>query len=99
MARKTLINVERTGEPSIIVAGTSTLEGRMSTLLRIRPTVVERVKRISVGPLYLIIEHALEQLCERAENGQQFMIYAEKMSPGPADKAIMERARDDQAAA
>jgi len=99
MARKSLIKVERTGNPSIVVAGTSTLDGRMSTLLRIRPTVVERVKRVSIGPLYLIIEYALEQLCERAEAGEKFMIYAENMSAGPDDKEIMQRSRKEQAEA
>ena len=49
-------------QPRLVVQGTSSLAWRGQTLLRVRPSLMAEVKSYCVGPTYLVIEHALEEL-------------------------------------
>jgi len=97
MARETLIKGERRGRPNIVVAGQSNLDGRMSTLLRVRPTLMQELRSVSVGPAYLMIEFALQELIRRAKDGEEITIYAEDMAPTKEDQALLAQARKDAA--
>lgn len=108
MPRKApMVASAKSGLPKLWVRGSSVLTGRRSTLLRIRPTLVQRLEAQSYGPLYLLIEHALEQLCEQLEaapEGSVKTIDAEAMNPSREDLEIVEaaerkRERDVKAAA
>ena len=94
MPRKAPITAsKKKGLPKLWVRGSSVLTGRRATLLRIRPTVVARLEAQSYGPLYLLIEHALTELCERLEampDGQTITLEAEEMNPTPEDKEVLE---------
>lgn len=90
--------------PKLMIMGSSVLEGRKATLLRIRPTVVRRLESLTYGPLYLLIEHALIELCnqlEQTEEGKTQALDAASMNPTPEDKELIEaesRVREDMQA-
>lgn len=45
--------------PVVVITGRGRTEGRVSTLVRLRPQVVQEIKSLVDGPLYLTIELAL----------------------------------------
>jgi len=45
--------------PVVVITGRGRTEGRVSTLVRLRPEVVKEIKCLVDGPLYLTIELAL----------------------------------------
>lgn len=82
-----------TTNPRLVVINSSTSVGRYHQMLRIRPTLLARVQSLTVGPFYLIAEHALERLCdelEAMEPGNLKSINAFSMDPTPADKELMD---------
>lgn len=102
MARKLPISYSaKKSLPKLMIMGSSVLDGRKATLLRIRPTVVKRLESVAYGPLYLLIEHALTELCDRLEkeeDGRMLTIDAQEMNPISEDKDIIRaetRARDE----
>lgn len=56
-----------TTAPKLVVVNSSTSVGRYPQMFRIRPTLLARARSLTVGPMYLILEHALEKLCEELE--------------------------------
>lgn len=100
MAREPLLAVNKPANPKIVVAGQSVTTGRMPTLLRIRPTLVKRVREQSVGPLYLIIEHALERLLDEVAkpNAKVVHVPGYAMSPTTEDVEMLKSARATRAA-
>lgn len=85
--------------PKIAVSGHSVLEGRTSTLLRIRPTLLRRLREASIGTTYLAIEYAVEELVKRAEAGEEIWIYADDMSPSQEDRKLCDEAESAKEAA
>lgn len=78
--------------PRLIVLNSSTSDGRYSQMLRVRPTLLARVRSLSVGPMYIIIERALEELCDRLEampEGTMATIDASRMDPSHADREML----------
>lgn len=68
----------------------------MSTLLRIRPSLMQRVRDAAgSGAFYLIVEHALEELLARAEAGDQVTIDADEMFPTQEDREMLEAATNE----
>lgn len=53
--------------PKLLVLGKGSLQGRAMHALRIRPELMSRLKRIAAGPTYLLVELAIEGLCEKLE--------------------------------
>jgi len=53
--------------PKLVVVNSSTSVGRYPQMFRIRPTLLSRARNLTVGPMYLILEHALEKLCAELE--------------------------------
>lgn len=81
-----------TANPKLVVINSSTVKDRYQQMLRIRPTVLSRTRQLTVGPMYLIIEHALELLCdelERLPKGQIRTINAFDMDPSQEDKLLL----------
>ena len=82
-----------TTNPRLVVINSSTSVNRYHQMLRIRPTLLARVQSLTVGPFYLIAEHALERLCdelEAMEPGNLRSINAFNMNPSAEDKELME---------
>ena len=48
--------------PRLVVLNSSTSAGRYPQMFRIRPTLLKRARETTVGPLYIVLEHALEKL-------------------------------------
>jgi hypothetical protein len=94
MPRKApMVASAKSGLPKLWVRGSSVLTGRRSTLLRIRPTLVQRLEAQSYGPLYLLLEHAVERLCEELEaapEGSVKTLDAEAMNPSREDIELVE---------
>ena len=52
----------------LIISGSSiSTAGRVTTLMKIRPSLMRRVEELCLGPTYLLLELALEELCESLE--------------------------------
>ena len=63
-SRQRLTGPQLAAQPRLVVQGASSLAWRGQTLLRIRPSLMAEVKSYTVGPTYLVIEHALEKLLD-----------------------------------
>jgi hypothetical protein len=51
--------------PLVVITGRGKTAGRVPSLVRLRPEVVEEIKSLVDGPLYLTIELALRQYAEQ----------------------------------
>jgi hypothetical protein len=66
--------------PRLMIIGRGQLQGRAMHALRLRPELVENVKKVAAGPMYLIVEVALRRLIEDlAERQEPLMIRAEDL--------------------
>jgi hypothetical protein len=50
--------------PKLLIVGSGQLTDRRATLLRIRTDLTDEIKQHAVGPLYLLIDVALQRLIE-----------------------------------
>lgn len=76
----------------LVVINSSSVKDRFQQMLRIRPTVLARTRHLTVGPMYLVIEHALELLCGELEGlpkGKIRTINAFDMDPTVEDKLLL----------
>ena len=65
--------------PMVVITGRGKTAGRVPNLVRLRPAVVEEIKSLVDGPLYLTIELALKHYAEHIRsraNGTVQMIKA-----------------------
>ena len=79
--------------PRLVVINSSTSVGRVRQMLRLRPTLVNRIKGLAVGPMYILIEVALEKLAldlEAMEPGTLRVVDASTMDPTPDDAVAFE---------
>jgi len=67
--------------PVVVITGRGKTAGRVPNLVRLRPDVVEEIKSLVDGPLYLTIELALRH-------------YAEHLRAKPAGTVVMVKASD-----
>lgn len=78
----------------LIISGSSvSTKGRVTTLLKVRPSLLRRVDELCLGPTYLILEHALEELIEKLEaipQGLKQAVKAAKLDPSDEDIAEVE---------
>lgn len=66
--------------PKLLIIGRGQLEGRAMHALRLKPELMEEVKNVAVGPMYLIVEVALRRLIEDlSERQDPLMIRAEDL--------------------
>lgn len=83
-----------TTNPRLVVVNSSTSEGRYQQMLRLRPTLLAKVRELTVGPMYIIIEAALEQLVKDLEAlppGTMRTINAFEMDPSKEDREMMDK--------
>ena len=79
--------------PRLVVVNSSTSQGRSAVMLRVRPTILARLREVTVGPAYLIIEHALTRLMDDLEAlppGTMQSLNAFDMDPSPEDWALID---------
>ena len=60
--------------PKLLIMGRGQMAGRAMHAMRITPELVERVKKCAAGPLYLVVQVALERLCEQLENQENIQV-------------------------
>ena len=84
---------ELASQPRLVVQGASSLAWRGQTLLRIRPSLMAEVKSFTVGPTYLVIEHALEKLLDELKaipaGANPQWVDAEDLAATEADKQML----------
>ncbi len=71
--------------PRLMLIGRGTLEGRKLHAIRIRPAVIERLAEVASGPMYLVVEIAINRLIAELEarsDGQIEVIRVEHILPG-----------------
>lgn len=82
--------------PKLYIRGRSTLDGRLATTLRIRPSLIEDLERVAVGPLYLLVDVAVQrliaELMDMPKDAPSIAIAAESMDPGVYDRALLQEA-------
>lgn len=82
--------------PKLYIRGRSTLDGRLATTLRIRPSLIEDLEKVAVGPLYLLVDVAIQRLIQELINmphdAPSIAIAGESMDPGVYDRVLLEEA-------
>lgn len=74
----------------LVIVGSSTMDGRASTLLRIRPSLMEEVQSYVVGPAYLVIDIALQDLVARLRNESVTRyVDASSLDPSAYDRTLI----------
>lgn len=78
----------------LIISGSSiSTVGRVTTLMKVRPSLLRRVEGLCLGPTYLLLELALEELCESLETlppKAKRTLAAASFDPSPEDIAEVE---------
>lgn len=83
-----------TATPRLVVVNSSTSEGRYQQMLRLRPTLLAKVRELTVGPMYIIIEVALQELVKQLEElpaGTMRTVNAFDLDPSQADREMMDK--------
>lgn len=88
--------VEPDNKPRLVIVGSSTLDGRGATLLRMRPSLLEELNQYAVGPLYLLIDLAVQDLVAKlkatpAKAGARY-VKAETLDPSVYDRSLLAKA-------
>lgn len=77
----------------LLIKGSSRLEGRGATTLRIRPTLLKRVEEICTGPLYLVVDVALQELVVKLLALEKPLnIDAASLDPSAEDRLMLAKA-------
>lgn len=87
-------SISATKTPKLVVVNSSTSDGRYAQMFRIRPSLLKRAREASVGPLYLILEHALEKLLDDLDqlpSGTLRTINAFDMDPSVEDRELLDK--------
>ena len=96
-AKETLAALKGDNPPRLAIIGSAkATEGRTHVLMKIRPSTVHRVHAVALGPMYLILEHALMKLCDELESmppGMVRTIDAAIFNASPEDIAEVEAAK------
>lgn len=78
--------------PRLVIVGSSTLDGRGATLLRMRPSLLEELETYATGPLYLLIDLAVQDLVARLKETPEReprFVAAESMDPSVYDRSLL----------
>ncbi len=75
----------------VVVVNEFSTTGRITFPLKIRPTLLDKFRENTIGPIHVAIEHAmtafLEEMSSR-EEGTIFALNAEDYAPNPDDLAV-----------
>ncbi|MFM9902780.1 MAG: hypothetical protein ACKVOT_17335 [Polaromonas sp.] len=90
-----LAAIKSDNPPKLAIVGSSvSTKGRHNMLVKIRPSTLKRVQAVALGPIYLLIEQALLELCEDLEKSKvpRIPILASKFNPTAEDLKELEEA-------
>jgi hypothetical protein len=62
------VKLKSSRPPKLLIVGAGKLMDRRATLLRIRDDLTNELKEVAVGPLYLLIDIALQNLIHELKN-------------------------------
>lgn len=84
---------EPDNKPRLVIVGSSTLDGRGATLLRMRPSLLEELNTYAVGPLYLLLDLAVQDLIAKLKSHppgkSPRYVKAETLDPSSYDRALL----------
>ena len=78
--------------PKLVITNSSKSANRYPLMVRMRPSLLKRSRRLTVGPVYLLIEHALAKLLdelEAAPANQVVVLNAAHMEPDDEDRRLL----------
>ena len=71
----TPINFARTNSvPKLIITGRGQLNGRAMHAMRLQPELIERLKEVANGPVYLLVQVALEKMIAELEKSEGIQV-------------------------
>lgn len=80
--------------PRLVVVGSSTLEGRASTQLRVRLGLIEELSSLCVGPFYLLCDIALQDLIAKLKSmpadAPPRYVKGEALDPSTYDRVLLQ---------
>ncbi len=74
----------------VVVINEFSTAGRITFPLKVRPTLLDKFRENTIGPIHIAIEHAMTAFLEKVslqEEGTIFALNAEDFSPNSADLA------------
>lgn len=79
--KREILTTKSKAAPRLIILGRGHLNGRRPTLIRLSPELDARMKRLTDGPNYLVIQVALERLLDDLEkrSGEAELIHADSL--------------------
>lgn len=89
-----VIPLDPSVQKRLFIGGLSEKAGRFPVALSLRPTVLKQLRELTAGSTTLAIEFAVVQLIERMRAGETYSISADEMKLTPADRKLLERARE-----
>jgi len=71
----TPIDFARTNSvPKLIITGRGQLNGRAMHAMRLKPELIERLKEVANGPVYLLVQVALEKMIAELEKSEGIQV-------------------------
>lgn len=60
--------------PKLIITGRGQLNGRAMHAMRLQPELIERLKSVTSGPVYLLVQVALEKMIAELEKSEGIQV-------------------------
>jgi len=60
--------------PKLIITGRGQLNGRAMHAMRLQPELIERLKEVASGPVYLLVQVALEKMIEELKQSESIQV-------------------------
>lgn len=85
------------GGPRLVVLGQGSFAGRVSTLIKVRPTLLERLGELAAGQQYLLVDVALQALIDHLEKrdpADVLVVKAANLAATDADHELVRQAKE-----
>jgi len=71
----TLIDFSKSNDvPKLIITGRGQLNGRAMHAMRLQPELIDRLKEVASGPVYLLVQVALEKMIEELKQSDGIQV-------------------------
>ena len=85
--------------PRLVVLGQGSFAGRVSSLIKVRPTLWERLGELAAGQQYLLVDVALQVLIDHLENrnpAEVLVIKAANLAATEEDHELAREAKENK---
>ena len=83
--------------PRLVVLGQGSFAGRVSSLIKVRPTLLERLGELAAGQQYLLVDVALQALIyhlEKRDPADVLVVKAANLAATDADHELVREAKE-----